>query len=1184
MVYPALSISGTGTTNTQDDTTATPFDNGSVHATIADTDPTETLTITITQKLNGGAIDSTQANGALTSSDSFSGFVDNGDGTYTLTVTASAATTELRNLVFTPNPGPPGMTVNTTLQVQVADASAPTNTVTDSGTLLKTQSVTPPTLTGTNNLPPIPENASTNTNDPGIQVSDLPIGAGGSSGIAVSAIDNTNGVWQYSTNGTTWHSIPTSIGLTPPAPAQPSVFLLALTDFVRFLPNSGFTGTSTITYLAWDQVGHMPDQTTNPTTKPFSRNLSSSTETASVTVFPVLTITGVQTTTSLDDQTSTPFSGAAIGDTLTTESVTVTITQQQLVGGVATTDSALANGTLSGAGLTNNNDGTYTLTGTAAQVTAALDALVFTPTLHEVADGVSVVTQFQIVVADATFAPVNTVTDTGTELTVTANAAPLLAAGANNLPSIAENISSAGDTGVLVSSLLSGKATDADGNPIGVAITQVQTTGGGGVVIGEWDYSTDGMNWTAITGVGSNSALLLAPTDYVRFLPATNFFGTATIQFLAWDQTVGSPTGTFDPTLLPSSGAFSSLTANSTLQVVAPATITVTTPSQTTTDEAPIAVFAAAFGAQPGIADPNTPVQTYTITITQQLTGGTTDATLANGSLAGGGFVNNHDGTYTLTGVSASAATAALEALVFTPTAHQTAPGSSVFTGFTITVHDGITAPPVSNNAVSVTAAAINDPPVFTHTQTSPVNLPVLAPNNTTVGTDGATDIDTGTTLTYAITAGNSNGVFGIDAATGKISVVNSAALSFSSSIIALTVTATNSSTGGAPPTSTNSTFSIALWEVTASATDITATSLTTLTVSLVSAATSATAPLSPAPFSVPVTVNWDDGTTSNATLSLAAPTAQLVHFYATNPNKTNPAAPIPITVTGTNVNTQTMAAVAGTGVGFAVVPDSPPSFVEFVAPPVLEFAPTVAALDQPVTEAVDVGVAESQATVASDRSVVLRIISPLGEASDPIQVPESQLKDLPGLFKKLPDGHYQVFLSEGGHERLVIDVLVRQGRPVDSAEDSGGAGDRPPTSQTDSDKSDGLTDADPSAAKDTGATALEKQPANNSGQPATGGNHQNTPPTGAAPGATQTPPSIPAAAHGTPTAATNRERTGSLWSKEWAALAAAGAAAAAAVAVNPRQTDDVMETLSKRSLSKSGRLSRWLRKSANVE
>ena len=188
--------------------------------------------------------------------------------------------------------------------------------------------------------------------------------------------------------------------------------------------------------------------------------------------------------------------------------------------------------------------------------------------------------------------------------------------------------------------------------------------------------------------------------------------------------------------------------------------------------------------------------------------------------------------------------------------------------------------------------------------------------------------------------------------------------------------------------------------------------------------------------------------------------------------------------------------------------------------------------LDQPVTEAVDVGVAESQTTTSTDRFFVLRIISPLGKVSDASPLRESQLNDLPSLFKKLPDGHYQVYLSEGGHERLVINVIVRQGRPVDSSEDSGGAGDRPPTSQIDSDQANGLTDADSSAAKDTGATALEKLPANNSIQPATGGNNKSTPPAGPTPGATQTPPPIPAAAHGTPTAATNRDRTGSLWSK----------------------------------------------------
>jgi hypothetical protein len=714
-VYPVLSITGTGTTLSNDNQTSDPFNNGSTSATIADSYDLDTLTITITQQITTGppgstvvlGTDTSQANGVLTSSDAFSGFVDNGNGTYTLTVVgsnttaaAAAATTELQNLVFTPNSGPPATTVDTTFQVQVADASAPVNTVTDSNTLLVVASVAPPMPTGTFNLPSIPEGASTNTDDPGMEVSGLPIGVGPSSGIAISVAQTANGSWQYSTaaDPTNWITIPAAdIGLSLPTP---EVFLLAATDNIRFLPTAGanFTGTATITYQAWNQGSGTADHLANPTKRPLKHGLSSNTETASVTVYPVLTITGTHVSTSLDDQTTNPFSGATIGDTLSTENVTVTITQQQSNGVVLTPDTGLANGSLSGTGLTYNaGTGTYTLTGTASAVTTALQNLVFSPVLHEVADGQTVVTLFQIQVADTGFAGVKPTIDSGTKLTVTDTAPPVLS-GAGTLPPIAENVSSGADSGISVTNLLKDKVTDADGNSIGIAVIGINSSSGG-VSDGEWDYSTNGgLNWVAIPSVSSSSALLLAPSDLVRFLPAANFFGTtATIQYLAWDQTVGTaasmanPTANLiNPTVLPGAGAFSIQSATSSIQVVAPASITVATPAQTTTDEAAINVFAAAFGAQPGITDPNTPAQTYTITVTQQLAGGAIDSKFANGSLAGGNFVNNDDGTYTLTGVSASAATAALEALVFTPKSHQAQPGKSTVTGFTITVSDGV--------------------------------------------------------------------------------------------------------------------------------------------------------------------------------------------------------------------------------------------------------------------------------------------------------------------------------------------------------------------------------------------------------------------------------------------------------------------------------------------------------------
>ena len=86
------------------------------------------------------------------------------------------------------------------------------------------------------------------------------------------------------------------------------------------------------------------------------------------------------------------------------------------------------------------------------------------------------------------------------------------------------------------------------------------------------------------------------------------------------------------------------------------------------------------------ITDTNPGVQeALTITLTNASV-----ATDANGTLSGTGLTKTGTGTYTLSAPSQTAATLALDALVFMPTAHQAAPGGSVTTGFTIAVTDTI--------------------------------------------------------------------------------------------------------------------------------------------------------------------------------------------------------------------------------------------------------------------------------------------------------------------------------------------------------------------------------------------------------------------------------------------------------------------------------------------------------------
>jgi hypothetical protein len=102
-------------------------------------------------------------------------------------------------------------------------------------------------------------------------------------------------------------------------------------------------------------------------------------------------VAGTGTVSGNDHTALTPLAGVTVSDVDPGQTETVTLTLSSTHNG---TLSNLAGGTYDGA------TGSYTVSGSAAAVTAALDGLVFTPTINQVAPGQVVTTGFKLSVTD----------------------------------------------------------------------------------------------------------------------------------------------------------------------------------------------------------------------------------------------------------------------------------------------------------------------------------------------------------------------------------------------------------------------------------------------------------------------------------------------------------------------------------------------------------------------------------------------------------------------------------------------------------------------------------------------------------------------------------------------------------------------------------------------------------------
>lgn len=150
----------------------------------------------------------------------------------------------------------------------------------------------------------------------------------------------------------------------------------------------------------------------------------------------------------------------------------------------------------------------------------------------------------------------------GFSLNVGVNAAPVLTPPAANLTPISED--NVANSGSLVSTILAGSASDANGDPLGLALTA--TVAGNG----SWQYSTNGgSSWTPVGAVADNNALLLRGPDRIRFVPDGKNADTASISYRAWDQSSGSAGQKATTTPNGGSSAYSLATDTATINVTA---------------------------------------------------------------------------------------------------------------------------------------------------------------------------------------------------------------------------------------------------------------------------------------------------------------------------------------------------------------------------------------------------------------------------------------------------------------------------------------------------------------------------------------------------------------------------------------------------------------------------------------
>lgn len=369
------------------------------------------------------------------------------------------------------------------------------------------------------------------------------------------------------------------------------------------------------------------------------------------------------TTMAGDDHTPfDPLAGVTVADLNVGQTMTVTATL-----------SATANGTLSNlaGGSYNAVTGVYTVTGTAAAVTTALDGLVFTPTDHQVTPGQTVTTVFSLSATDGLM----TSAATATTLNVTSlNDPPVLSGVGGGLVEGYWNVPLDPFTGATV--------TDPDFGASEIVTFSLSSNIFNSAGPGTLSLSLPGFTLTntgtgtyALSGAGT-PARVTAAIDAIRYTGVPNpSVPGYTITYVGVSVSDGiAPPVTAQAEVLTGLPIFTGTVANQSI-----------TDGQSGTPFSTVAITDSA-----GLS-----IQGLTISVFDS-SGDYLTPTDANGTLSGADLTKVGVGTYTLTPGSPSAVSAELDALIFTPTLSNT----FATTFFNLAAFDGATTADDQNTSV----------------------------------------------------------------------------------------------------------------------------------------------------------------------------------------------------------------------------------------------------------------------------------------------------------------------------------------------------------------------------------------------------------------------------------------------------------------------------------------------------